>query len=1224
MEFLNPTIPTPSQFLPRISIFSPKFPITRTWRKKNPSRSTVPYSKSPLNSPFPLYLSLSNSKRFQISAHFGRHTSTRRNSLRKKLTQQQQVRDSPVIYNPSPNFENPVDKFDKDSNLDNGGLKEVNVESNSGVGKDIVESDSLKKLKGDSVMLNQLESWVDQYKADSEFWGVGSGPIFTVFQDSDGKVERVVVNEDEILRRSGVEPLLYKKSGLQDFKKVDSKISHARFVARETEIGNHVFKNSSVAKFVVNLGEQSTFVDGIKGLTLQSVPSSRLSRIGIAVLCGSFVCWALKWLLSEKGKKNKKYTPLQREMLRRKMKARMEKENLVKGSVEVLQDYEEPHIEPIESPRIDKQEIVATVMHVEASSGKLALQKSFGIDSKIQEIRVLARQARELEKMDRLRGDRDGEDDQNVNKLLEVDVIKPNDDDIHNEKQVIQQNGDSDVEDDEDEMPNGMQIDQTVNELPNENIATQQNGDITRFVTGLASVEDIDTQDSSTISKVKVPNDSGRGPRDLKHEYGLNLSKTIEVSKSSETSCSQSSELEKKPGRSKTRVIGSVKEAREYLARKRNKQEENQVCQFRMVQKEDTVLRIPSEKESDGISVNNAFKREELVDNLHLPDKDDGGLQSSTSNGNSDSTLEAKKTLPTVNDDIESSGGIAEEGLQSSTSNGNSDSTLEAKKSIPTVNDDIESSGGITKEVPILNNENWMEKNFNEFEPIAKKIGVGFKDNYMIAKEKANLGLGSSMEMIKPKPEEDDGELDWMKDEKLREIVFQVRENELLGRDPFYLMDAEDKNAFFEGLEKKVEKVNEKLQPLHEFLHSNIENLDYGAAGISVYDPPEKIIPRWKGPPLDKSPEFLNNYEEQRKAVLAQSLRKRDGSNSEESLSLGNTSAASEITFQDQNVPKNRGLKTPKTVIESSDGSLRAGKKSGKEYWSHTKKWSRGFLDSYNAETDPEVKAIMKDIGKDLDRWITEDEIKEAAKMMDGMPTRRRQMIEEKLHNLKREMYTFGPQAVVNKYSEYKEENEEDYFWWLDLPFILCIELHTNEGGVQEAGFYSLEMAAELELNPKQYHVIGFEDTGDSKNLCYIIQSHMEMHGSGKAFVVARPPKEAFREAKASGYGVTVIRKGELQLNVDQTMDEVEEQIIEIGTKMYHDKITKGRSVDISSLMKGVFGPNKRTKRTPTKTEGKRIAIAERNKLKKKLKQLKQKLKQIKIKPKPEPEPTNQ
>lgn len=41
---------------------------------------------------------------------------------------------------------------------------------------------------------------------------------------------------------------------------------------------------------------------------------------------------------------------------------------------------------------------------------------------------------------------------------------------------------------------------------------------------------------------------------------------------------------------------------------------------------------------------------------------------------------------------------------------------------------------------------------------------------------------------------------------------------------------------------------------------------------------------------------------------------------------------------------------------------------------------------------------------------------------------------------------------------------------------------------------------------------------------------------------------------------------------MDQTLEEVEEQITEIGSKMYQDKIMKDRSVDISSLMKGVFG----------------------------------------------------
>lgn len=70
-----------------------------------------------------------------------------------------------------------------------------------------------------------------------------------------------------------------------------------------------------------------------------------------------------------------------------------------------------------------------------------------------------------------------------------------------------------------------------------------------------------------------------------------------------------------------------------------------------------------------------------------------------------------------------------------------------------------------------------------------------------------------------------------------------------------------------------------------------------------------------------------------------------------------------------------------------------------------------------------------------------------------------------------------------------------------------CIELYTVENGEQRVGFYSLEMAVDLELDPKQYHVIAFEDASDCKNLCYIIQAHMELLGNGNAFVVARPPK---------------------------------------------------------------------------------------------------------------------
>ena len=58
---------------------------------------------------------------------------------------------------------------------------------------------------------------------------------------------------------------------------------------------------------------------------------------------------------------------------------------------------------------------------------------------------------------------------------------------------------------------------------------------------------------------------------------------------------------------------------------------------------------------------------------------------------------------------------------------------------------------------------------------------------------------------------------------------------------------------------------------------------------------------------------------------------------------------------------------------------------------------------------------------------------------------------------------------------------------------------------------------------------------------------------------------------------MSVIKKGQLQLNVDQTLEEVEESIAEIGSKIYHDSITKERSVDVNGLMKGVFGITKPT-----------------------------------------------
>lgn len=195
---------------------------------------------------------------------------------------------------------------------------------------------------------------------------------------------------------------------------------------------------------------------------------------------------------------------------------------------------------------------------------------------------------------------------------------------------------------------------------------------------------------------------------------------------------------------------------------------------------------------------------------------------------------------------------------------------------------------------------------------------------------------------------------------------------------------------------------------------------------------------------MERKPDFVNRHLKEKKASMTgeaqvSPLMKKDEKNLVEKSagSQGNENTPSSLAVNSVNNIRSEDPKMTKILIEGSDGSVRTGKKSGKEYWQHTKKWSRGFLHSYNAERDPEVKSVMKDIGKDLDRWITEKEIQEAAELMDKLPMRNKEYIGKKLNKLKREMELFGPQAVVSKYREYAEDRDEDYLWWLDLPHVL-------------------------------------------------------------------------------------------------------------------------------------------------------------------------------------------
>ncbi|KAG6477100.1 uncharacterized protein LOC122022437 isoform X2 [Zingiber officinale] len=1341
----------------------------------------------------------------KISARLQRPLRQRRNTLRDKLLPSpvEQVRrvpdslDSVTDLEPSEDGKHQAEGF----------CTQMDAEGKNEVSKELCfEGGSLPETK--SALQDKLENWVDQYKVDSEFWGVGAGHIFTIYLDSDKKVVNVFVNEDEIIKRSRVHAWsLEEKDELEESTVTNSKIFRANLIARMIESGEYALpKNSSVVKFIPH-EKKSSFSEGLRSVSLQVQPILKMfPNRAFTLLCGFCVLWATMKLFVQN--EQVELSREEAEMLRRKIKLRMEREDMEKGSIKVLDDT--PELPVFNRPQLDQNELMKSIIEAKTSS-----EKSFMINSssdlyvqtpdfneKVKEIREMARRIREQEQQDI--------SEPETSKKIEVDSVSPND---YKSRLVNKKNAVLEIE------SNGeaSNVDITYMKNPHMHQDTGFEFHVDRKTKGLSGnnsperLSSTSYQESSSSlqdNDNRINNDDDRQKEAIRYSSGArsnnvdtkNIENALHSSAAEERiNSSNSTEVCTRSGsENKPRIITSVKEAREFLAKR-------DVVLYDMLQSD---KEVQDGGQSAGVSsLNHLYKDKgmnnespgtiedlnlvETSENFHVDSckdlYDDGSIAApilkrptvdnfSINKGNVNDAMKSKVTMDMEN--YKMRGGIFD-GLSDDTDQlfvtdssvsgsfepfdsktgvklNSREMFIEAVNSVDlqtdsstpeirdlseeqkvvedqrdgcTLNDklkleypatstyevktlstnplkddklgqpqelvglkdmnkftketqrlqfefneseipvdksalvteskvvgtskldqdesstlsgfdpslqsitetldtnlkfgdmlgeleppqsatnafDVSNKGqntssprnsstnsgeiGFADEGKQLNaGRSWIEENFQELEPVIAKIRTGFKENYMVAKENMQQQPNLSAQMSELRLTDIDNELEWMNDERLQRIVFQVRDNELAGKDPFDSMDAEDKILFFKGLESKVEKVNGELLRAHEWVHSRIENLDYGADGISLHDPLEKIIPRWKAPPVDRNPEFLR-YQKPiftKEDAAEIKLQKTENLPNSEGVSSSSVDGIRRLSLDASSMKS-------KSVIESSDGNIRPGKKNGKEHWQHTKKWSQGFLEVYNAEKDPEIKAIMREMGKDLDRWITEKDTQDMADLMKKMPTRRRRYIEKKLEKVKREVEMFGVPAVVSKYREYAEEKEEDYLWWLDLPCVLCLELYTIEEGVPKVGFYSLEMAEDLELNPKQYHVIAFEDAGDSKNFCYILQAHMDMLGSGKAFVVARPPKDAFREAKANGFSVTVIRNGQIKLNVDQTLEEVEEEITEIGSKFYHDKIMHERSVDVNTLMKGVAAAEKSTKKGSINTLTKGIAAAEKS-----------------------------
>lgn len=191
--------------------------------------------------------------------------------------------------------------------------------------------------------------------------------------------------------------------------RLSSVVEGARGVAEEMRKRGHDFLVNSLIGYPVKLK------DGGFG------------RVGAVILCGWFVLWVVK-KLSLGGREEQELTWDEKEMLRRKMKMRMEKER-ENSKVEVLGEV--TRAKPFVRPQFDRSELVDAISRAKERSDYSTASSSVSSKTstrdmqlrKVQKIQNMARKVREDEKMESLMNESEKEQDGVLLQYLPVIVL---------------------------------------------------------------------------------------------------------------------------------------------------------------------------------------------------------------------------------------------------------------------------------------------------------------------------------------------------------------------------------------------------------------------------------------------------------------------------------------------------------------------------------------------------------------------------------------------------------------------------------------------------------------------------------------------------------------------------------------------------------------------------------------------------------------------------------
>lgn len=351
-------------------------------------------------------------------------------------------------------------------------------------------------------------------------------------------------------------------------------------------------------------------------------------------------------------------------------------------------------------------------------------------------------------------------------------------------------------------------------------------------------------------------------------------------------------------------------------------------------------------------------------------------------------------------------------------------------------------------------------------------------------------------------------ELEWMRDEILRKIVLKVLENEKAGREPMHGLVSEEERLFFRGMERKFEREGESVKI---WIKERVENLMNGKGGSGVDDTPKSSTTAGK------------NSDKTGRSILS------------DKNSNGKMFTAENMGFD---IEANKNFMAERTPVLASS--------------SITSK------DSSSTARDATYRSV-----KSLDRAVSEEKAGDALLF----PEIKLGNYEINKAKIIKEHEMDDRKTTASKGNECQQELR-NHFWWMDLPYVLCIGLYRNNKGEVLRGLYSLEMVPGIELagKPGPYHTIAFQDHADARNFCYILQSHYEELGDASVHVIPLSSKEFYDEAMSTAFRVTVIKKGELRLHIGQAIEELESRIIKIGSAIYSEKNIGNQPPDSDSF----------------------------------------------------------